>query len=63
MVAAAAAVGAVNLCVIGFLDTPFSGAPGSVKPTAMRCALAHMEAGGPAALPCDARRRPQVGSA
>ncbi len=63
MVAAVAAVGAVNLCVIGFLDTPFSGATGSVKPTAMTYALAHMDTGGPAALPCDARGRPRVGPA
>jgi hypothetical protein len=58
MVAAIAAVGALNLCVIDFLDTPFSGAGGSIHPTAMQYSLAHMDAG-PRALPCDAAGRPR----
>jgi hypothetical protein len=57
MVAAIAAVGALNLCVIRFLDTPFSGSAGSVHPTAMRYALTQMKTAG-APLPCDARGRP-----
>ncbi|HWH12594.1 MAG TPA: hypothetical protein VG165_15830 [Solirubrobacteraceae bacterium] len=61
IVAAVAAVGALNLCVIRFLDTPFSGSSGSVRPTAMEYALTHFDITS-AALPCDARGRPRSGA-
>jgi hypothetical protein len=62
IVAAVAAVGALDLCVIDFLDTPFSGASGSVRPTAMQYALAHFHTN-PKLLPCDANGRPRAGAA
>jgi hypothetical protein len=51
-VAAVAAIGALNLCVIRFLDTPFANHSGAVHPTAMRYALSQMDTRA-TAIPCD----------
>jgi hypothetical protein len=57
LVASVATVGALNLCVISFLDAPFAGASPAVRPTAMRYALQEM-GHARASAPCDARGRP-----
>ena len=52
-------VAALNLCVVAFLDTPFSGAAGSIGPTAMEAALSEelereLEiAARPVTIPCN----------
>jgi hypothetical protein len=59
-------VAALNLCVVVFLDMPFSGASGSIGPTAMEHTLEELDREldlQPAAveIPCDATGRPGAG--
>lgn len=66
VVGAIAAVLAVNLCVIYFLDHPYEGVSGSVEPVAMEDSLAFMNEererlGIDAGLPCDERGAPANG--
>ena len=61
--AAVTTVAALNLCVVAFLDTPFSGASGSIGPSAMEHALEELdrELGmeqSSAPIPCDESGRP-----
>jgi hypothetical protein len=56
-------VAALNLCVVAFLDTPFSGASGSIGPTAMEHALGELDRelaaqGAAVPIPCDRSGRP-----
>jgi hypothetical protein len=60
VVGAIAAVVSVNLCVIYFLDHPYEGVNGSVRPVAMEDSLAFMDAerqrlGLDTGVPCDER--------
>jgi hypothetical protein len=62
-VAAIALVATLNLCVIRFLDIPYSDVAGSVKPTAMQKSLANMTAElreeyPDTRIPCDQSGRP-----
>lgn len=43
LLGAVTTVAALNLCVIRFLDTPFSGAAGSIEPTAMERTLSELD--------------------
>ena len=66
--AAVTTVAALNLCVVAFLDTPFSGAAGSVGPTAMERTLEELDRElelqpTPVAIPCDESGRPEAGHA
>ena len=60
VVASLAAVAAMNLSVIRFLDTPYEDVSGAVKPTEMRETLREMEAdvAPTTAVPCNAQGRP-----
>ena len=63
MIASVAATSTLSLCVVRFLDTPFSGVSGSIEPTTMRESLDSMESqlmtrypGSP--IPCDEEGKP-----
>ena len=60
VVAAITIVASLNLSVVRFLDAPYSGTAGSIKPTAMKDALRTMEAdlAPSTAVPCNRRGRP-----
>ena len=61
--AAVTTVASLNLCVVAFLDSPFSGATGSIESTAMERTLAEIqgeleEQTTPSPIPCDESGRP-----
>ena len=59
VIGALAVITAMNLSVVRFLDHPYENVAGSIKPTAMRQALAIIERGSTAPVPCDRRGRPE----
>jgi hypothetical protein len=59
MAGSAAAIIAASIIVVWFLDSPYGGTPGSIKPTSMQHTLELIEREFPAGvtLPCDERGR------
>jgi hypothetical protein len=58
VIGALAVITAMNLSVVRFLDHPYENVAGSIKPTAMRQALAIIERESTAPVLCDRRGRP-----